>query len=136
MTTTIPIPPEVYPCPACDCQRPDHNCHCWDCCAAFNLLRTQIDAATGQELARLDIGYSDTDHESDAYRRGVREFARCRFCEWRELIVEVGDILANAEVDERASYAYAEHVGDNPECAALAYAYNAAQDSGGCNHDN
>lgn len=120
----IPVPPWVYPCDAagCDCQQPDHHCECWDCCGVFNILRAQIDAATGQELARLEVGYPE---ESDAYERKVREFATCRFCGYRIQIVEVGEYLSEVEVDERAESAYDDHLDATPRCNILAIGYDA-----------
>ena len=59
--TTIYIDAGVYPCDECDYQQPDHDCHCWSCCGPANLIRAGVNNATGDELARLDVGYPDDD---------------------------------------------------------------------------
>ena len=130
MPTTIRIPPDAYPCEECDCQQPNHDCHCWSCCGYANILRAKADARDGVAMARLDIGY-----DADAYRRDVREFATCRFCDWRSQVVEVGDVLTDVEVESRALTEFDSHLADRRDCAALAFAYTAAQE-GGCKHAN
>ena len=64
--TTIRIPAHVYPCDLCDCQQPDHDCHCWSCCGTSNLIRAAVNAAAGDDLARLDVGYPDDESGIDS----------------------------------------------------------------------
>ena len=73
--TTIYINASVYPCDDCDCQQPNHDCVCWLCCGVSNLIRARINADSGSELARLDVGYPDDSPVDLAMReaRAARE---------------------------------------------------------------